>query len=219
MKLENFSTDFRNILQYQISWKSVHWESSCSLRADRQTDTHTHTHTSTPDQDGERRSEEAAWIWLRGFHYVIFLPKFETTSQWKESCLSRFAYLILFQRPLQPSLPYEFSQYCFLLNTYNLGYHWHQLKQYKSPHTRTRLYWSQNRHNTTVWTDSRQGSKYQTHYCSCQRLHWNRSDWNVISPDCLAPTKCACFEPTVLPDTCCSVHRIRVLLQWTKRMS
>ena len=40
---------------------------------------------------------------------------------------------------------------------------------------------SQNRHNTTVWTDSRQESRNQPHYCSCQRLPWNRSDWNVVS--------------------------------------
>jgi hypothetical protein len=80
------------------------------------------------------------------------------------------------------------------------------------------LHWSQKRHNTTVWTDPRQGSKNQTHYCLCQRLHWNRSDWNVISPDCLAPTQGVCFEPTVWPDACCSAHRIRVLLQWTKRV-
>jgi hypothetical protein len=45
---------------------------------------------------------------------------------------------------------------------------------------RPRLHWSQNRHNTAVWTDSRQGSRYQPHYCLCQRLHWNWSDWNVI---------------------------------------
>jgi len=24
------------------------------------------------------------------------------------------------------------------------------------------------------------------HYCLCRRLHWNRYDCNVISPDCLA---------------------------------
>jgi len=34
-------------------------------------------------------------------------------------------------------------------------------------HLRLRLQWSQNWHNTTVWTDSRQGSRYQPHYCSC----------------------------------------------------
>jgi hypothetical protein len=33
-----FHTDFRIILKYQISWKSVQWEPSCSMRTDGQTD-------------------------------------------------------------------------------------------------------------------------------------------------------------------------------------
>jgi hypothetical protein len=32
-----FSTDFWSILKYQISWKSVQWEPSCSMRTDGQT--------------------------------------------------------------------------------------------------------------------------------------------------------------------------------------
>jgi hypothetical protein len=33
-----FSIDIRNILKCQISWKSVKWEPSCSMRADERTD-------------------------------------------------------------------------------------------------------------------------------------------------------------------------------------
>jgi len=35
-----FLTNFRGILKYQISWKSVQWELSCSMRTDRRTDRH-----------------------------------------------------------------------------------------------------------------------------------------------------------------------------------
>jgi hypothetical protein len=33
-----FSTDFRKILKYEISRKSVKWEPNCGMRSDRQTD-------------------------------------------------------------------------------------------------------------------------------------------------------------------------------------
>ena len=38
MKLEFFATDFRKIFKYQIWWKSVDWEPSCSIRTDGRTD-------------------------------------------------------------------------------------------------------------------------------------------------------------------------------------
>jgi len=38
-----FSKHFRNTLKYQISQKSTQWESSCSMRKDRQTDRQTMT--------------------------------------------------------------------------------------------------------------------------------------------------------------------------------
>jgi len=82
-----------------------------------------------------------------------------------------------------------------------------------------RLHWSQNRHNTTVWTDCRQGSSNQSQYCLCQRLHWKPILLECYLPtaaDCLAPIKWVCFEPTVWPDTCCSVRRIRVLFATDK---
>jgi len=38
-KILILTTDFRIILKYQISWKFVQWDSSFSMRTDRQTDT------------------------------------------------------------------------------------------------------------------------------------------------------------------------------------
>ena len=79
------------------------------------------------------------------------------------------------------------------------------------------LHWSQNRHSTTVQTDSRQATLL---FMSAATLKPMRLEGYLpTTADCLAPKKkWVCFESTVWPDTCCSVHRIRVLLQWTKRI-
>jgi hypothetical protein len=39
------SRDFRKILKYHISWKSTHWESSCSMRKDKHTGGHDETNS------------------------------------------------------------------------------------------------------------------------------------------------------------------------------
>ena len=40
-----FSTEFRKIIKYQILWKSVQWEPSCSMRTDGHTDRHDEAHS------------------------------------------------------------------------------------------------------------------------------------------------------------------------------
>jgi hypothetical protein len=149
---------------------------------------------------------------------------------------------------------------------------------------RVRLHWSHNRHDSTVWTDSRQRSRNQPRYCSVSAATWKltrlacclptSTDWpnkcacfeprvwhadfqqvltgpthvlvscresGMLSSNkywlaqqiclfraeslaCCLPTstawpnKCACFEPRVWPHTCCNLHRIRILMQWTNRI-
>jgi len=63
---EVFLTDFRKILRYQISWKSVQWEPNCSTWMDRQT----------------------WWIW-----WLVFLWFCKTTYKVKSKSQSSFTSL------------------------------------------------------------------------------------------------------------------------------
>jgi len=65
---------------------------------------------------------------------------------------------------------------------------------------RLQLHWSQNWCSTSLWTDSRQGSKNQPHYCLWMRLHWNWSNWHVV-PQPLPtvwPNKLGLFQTIIL---------------------
>jgi hypothetical protein len=49
-----FSTGFRKILKYKIFWRSVQWESSCSVRMDGRTDRETDGRTDKDDKTHKR---------------------------------------------------------------------------------------------------------------------------------------------------------------------
>jgi hypothetical protein len=77
---------------------------------------------------------------------------------------------------------------------------------------RSRTHRSDNRHNTTVWIDSKQGSRYQPHYCLCQR-YTETHPTEMLSQNhgrLCGTNKVGLFRADICPDTCCSLHRIRV---------
>jgi hypothetical protein len=55
-----FLTDFRKILRYQISWKSVQWEPSCFIWTDGQADRHDEAYRSIANGP-ERLKEQRIW--------------------------------------------------------------------------------------------------------------------------------------------------------------
>ena len=75
------------------------------------------------------------------------------------------------------------------LNNYDIPIRYFRTKL--ASRLRVRPQWCQNRHNTTVWADSRQGSKHQPLYCVWQWLKWTRSDWRVVfqQPPLSGPTE------------------------------
>jgi hypothetical protein len=50
--------------EYQILWKSIQWEPSCSMLADRRTDRHDETNTSRFSQFSERAYQVAGNLFL-----------------------------------------------------------------------------------------------------------------------------------------------------------
>ena len=72
MKVNFFSTDCRKIRIHQISWKSVQWEPSCSMRAGGQTYTHDEANSPFP------QFCECAWV-VEYFSYSI--SKYQVTCR------------------------------------------------------------------------------------------------------------------------------------------
>jgi hypothetical protein len=63
----SFVTDFQKIIKYQILWKFVHWEPSCSMRTETggQTDRHEANSRSSQFCDALRFKRRPTWVLCR----------------------------------------------------------------------------------------------------------------------------------------------------------
>ena len=75
---------FRQIFKYQISWKSVQWEPSCSMRTDGRTDRQTYDEANSRmrikrDLEINVRNCGVAFSWRRLWQICCCLRKYEST--------------------------------------------------------------------------------------------------------------------------------------------
>jgi hypothetical protein len=83
-----FSTDFRRILLYQISWKSVQWEPSCSMRTDGRTDRRDEAVFVCPRTESSGRLlriHKAGVFWSKGKTNIRCIELFELVTDRKKS--------------------------------------------------------------------------------------------------------------------------------------
>jgi len=85
----NFSKDFRKIIKYKISWKSVQLELSCFMETERQTDWQTDMTKLTATFSNFSNASKEGWLvlvsWSVGFRKLLYGDRFKVLTVLKKN--------------------------------------------------------------------------------------------------------------------------------------